>query len=107
MELRDDNLVIKAGPGTRQQSLDYGIARFRERERTKRILIIAVTALAIASGIQIVFAPEGREIVAWIISPVLLVLSLGAIGASRFVLKTPAAEISADESSDKPDSDAA
>ncbi len=101
MDLRDDNLVIKAGPGTRQQALDYGIARFREREKTKRILIIAVTVLVIAFGIQMVFAPEGRETVAYIITPILLVLSLGAIGASRFVLKTPAAEISVDESTDK------
>jgi len=106
MELRDDNLVIKAGPGTRQQALDYGIARFREREKTRRVLVLAVTALAIVSGIEMVFAPSGREVIAFIITPLLLVLSLGAIGVSRFVLKTPAAEISAGESSDQTDPNA-
>ena len=97
MKLQDDGLVIEAGPGSRQQSLDYGIARFREREKTRRILIIVVAALVIAAGMEMVFAPEGRQIPAYIISPILLVLALGAIGVSRFVLKTPGAELKTED----------
>jgi hypothetical protein len=97
MKLQDEGLVIETGPGSRQQALDYAIARFREREKTKRLLMAVVAALMIAAGFQTIFAPEGREISAYIISPVMLVLALGAIGVSRFVLKSPGAEIQADD----------
>lgn len=88
MKIQDDGLIIEAGPGSRQQALDYGIARFREREKTKRVMCILVAALVVVSGALILFAPAGREILSYFLSPIILVLALGAIGATRFTLRT-------------------
>ena len=88
MRIEDDGLVIEAGPGSRQQALDYGIARFQEREKTKRHLSALVALLVVAAGALVIFAPTGRETLAYVLSPVILVLALGSIGATRFTLKT-------------------
>ena len=97
MKLQDDGLVIEAGPGSRQQALDYGIARFREREKTKRLLIVIVSALITAAGFEMVFGPEGRQLPTSIVAPAFLLLALGAIGATKFALKLPAVEIKVDD----------
>jgi hypothetical protein len=101
MRIRDENVDLTVGPGARKEALDYANARFREKETTKRILIAAVTLFAIACGLGIIFAPEGREYVAWGVAPALYVLSLGAIGVSRFALKTPMATINAVDTSEE------
>ena len=50
-----------------------------------------------------IFAPDGRELLANCFGVVLVVLSLGTIGASKFVLRMNGIEISVDESTDKND----
>ena len=60
MRIEDDGLVIEAGPGSRQQALDYGIARFQEREKTKRHLSALVAFLVVAADALVIFAPTGR-----------------------------------------------
>jgi len=85
MRICDENVDLTVGPGARKEALDYATTRFREKETTKRILIIAITILSVTCGLGIIFAPEGREEVACIVAPVLYILSLGVIGVSRFV----------------------
>lgn len=93
MEIREGDFVVTAGPGFRQQAADYAQARLRERDKTQRTLIFAVTALAVFLGSVTVFAPEGRVGFAYITGAVVLVLALGAIRARRFLLKVPSVEI--------------
>lgn len=89
MELRHENIVVKVGPGCRQQALDFVKACNAETEITRRILILAVTILIIAWGTWMIFAPEERAIASQVAGPILLVLALGAFGARRFLVKTP------------------
>src|SRR5438445_12368240 len=75
-----------------------GLARFArdrmfEREKTKRPLIGAVCVLTIFAALSMLFAPQGREQVGYIIGAVLLVIALGAIGASKFILKLPGVQL--------------
>jgi hypothetical protein len=72
---------------------EYVKVRVAEHEKTKRLLIVVVAVLVVVSSFILVFAPAGKELPAAIIGTVLLVLALGAIGASRFILKTPFASI--------------
>jgi len=88
VKIQDDGLVIEAGPGSRQQALEYGIARLREREKTKRAMSVLVALLVVAAGALVLFAPTGRETLSYVLSPVILVIAIGAIGATRFTLKT-------------------
>lgn len=93
MRIQDDGLVIEAAPGIREQALNYGLERLREREKTRRTLIIVVAALSIVLGSEMIFAPADKGAAAYVVGFVLLVLSLGAIGASSFFLKTPVGEV--------------
>ncbi len=66
-----------------------------EKEKTKRFLIFAAAALFIVAALMVVFAPEGRENAAYALGAVLLIIALGAIGATRFALKVPGIEVNA------------
>ncbi|RJG13550.1 hypothetical protein D3879_10010 [Pseudomonas cavernicola] len=69
------------------------LTRIREKEKTKRLLIVVTfVLLAIAAFIPL-FTPEGREANSYITSAVLAIMALGAIGATKFSIKTPAVEI--------------
>jgi hypothetical protein len=61
----------------------------REREKTKRLLIGAIVVLFLAASSFVLFAPPGREEIAIVLGAALLVLALGAIGASGFLLRLP------------------
>jgi len=51
----------------------------------------------IAISMELVFAPEAREMTAYIMALVMLVLVFGVIvGARRFAIKTPGVEIKVD-----------
>lgn len=54
---------------------------------------ITVFVLFIFAAFAFLFAPEGRETVAYIVGSVLLVLGLGAIGVNQFILKVPGIEL--------------
>jgi len=93
MEIRIGDLVIGAGPGSRQQALNLAGIYLAERERTKRLLVGAACLFLIIAALLVVFAPEQREILAKICGAVLVVIALGAIGVSKFKLKLPGIEI--------------
>lgn len=69
--------------------------RLVEREKTKRLLIAAVVVLFIVGVVVMLFAPPGKEQLAYVIGSVLILLSVGAIGASRVILRVPGIELSA------------
>jgi hypothetical protein len=94
-ETDGDRVTIDTGAGARQPAISAVEACFREVQITRRFLIIAATAFAIAAAITVVFVPQGREPLAWFIGLTLLVLALGAGGYSRFWIRTPHTEIKA------------
>jgi hypothetical protein len=65
----------------------------REREKTKRMLIGAACLFFAIAALIVVFAPSGREKLAYILGAALLVMALGAIGAAQFRLKVPGVEV--------------
>jgi hypothetical protein len=67
--------------------------RIAQREKTKRLLIVMVSILFSLGTIVAVFAPQGKEVVGGALGGALIVLALGAIGASRFLLKLPGAYV--------------
>lgn len=66
-----------------------------EREKTRRLLIVSTVALTVIALLLVVFVPEERANVGYIVSGVLLILALGSIGVTVFGLKIPGAEINA------------
>ena len=98
MEVRDDDFRGRASGAKAVEKLG-GIyqERFREREKTKRLLIAVVTFLFLAADAGILFAPPGKAVASWILGIVLIVLALGAIGVSKFLLKIPTATLMTDD----------
>ena len=66
-----------------------------EREKTRRLLIAAACALFIVASLVMVFSPSGRESASYILGAVLIVMALGAIGASHFKFSVPGIEVEA------------
>lgn len=66
---------------------DFATERLRQKEKTKRLLITGEFLLVAFAASIMLFAPKEKEKVAYIIGAILLVLALGAIGASKFVFK--------------------
>lgn len=92
MEYEDDDVHLKS----RVVNFDVIQERIREKEKTKRLLIIVVFLLFVFSAFVFLFAPEGKEMRANIIGVALLVLAMGAIGAHKFMLKLPGVEVKAE-----------
>lgn len=92
MEYEDEDVHLKS------RIVNFALVgeRIREKEKTKRLLIIVVFLLFIFSGLSFLFAPEGRELTANIIGAALLVLALGAIGVLKFALRLPGVEVKAE-----------
>jgi len=65
-----------------------------EREKTRRLLLLATVVLTVLSAVLAVFAPEGKETITYVIAGVLFILALGSIGASIFSFKLPGIEVS-------------
>jgi hypothetical protein len=59
-----------------------------ENEKTKRLTLILSAFLAISGGCILIFAPEGREVLANWIGGAFLILSAGAAGYKRLWAKT-------------------
>jgi hypothetical protein len=90
IELDDKRLTVDTGPGENDAALDLVADCMRERERTRRFLLLAVVAaFPIVAAVLVVFAPSERQGLAQWIGVALLALALGAAGYSRFSLKTP------------------
>jgi drug/metabolite transporter (DMT)-like permease len=77
-----------------------GLARGREavsaltslllqREKTKRLLIGAACVFFIVAALVVVFAPPEKQGLAYALGAALVVVALGAIGASQFKFKLP------------------
>jgi len=66
---------------------EIAMERLRQKEKTKRTLIIGEFSLVAFAVSIMVFAPNEKERIGYIVGAILLVLALGAIGASRFVFK--------------------
>lgn len=94
MEVKDDEFSGRASGDVAEKALSLVVReRIVQREQTKRLLIAVVAGLFVVAVVAILFAPQGKEIVGWILGSVLIVLALGAIGASRFLLKVPGAQL--------------
>ena len=90
MEITEKEFKGRASGKTAVEELgDYAKARMAELEKTKRLLIVVVAILMVCSSAIFVFAPENKNTVATIMGSVLLVMALGAVGVSKFLLKTP------------------
>ncbi len=63
------------------------------REKTKRLLIGAACTLFCVSALVVVFAPPEKEGLAYVLGAALLVVALGAIGASQFKFKIPGVSV--------------
>jgi hypothetical protein len=59
----------------------------REREKTKRLLIGAACLFFVVAALVVVFAPTGKENLAYILGAALVIMALGAIGAAHFRFK--------------------
>lgn len=100
MQIQEKEFLGRAmGRMAVEQLAEYARTRLIELEKTKRLLILVVAVLVVTSSVIFVFSPGDRQGVAAMVGSVLLVLALGSIGASRFILKTPFASI---ETGDEP-----
>lgn len=88
MEIKDKDLNIRS---IGKKSVDYTkeimLLRIAEQEKTRRLLIIVTAILVIVAAVIMVFGPEERQGTNIIIGIILLVLGMGSIGASQFVIK--------------------
>lgn len=65
-----------------------------QREKTRRLLLLSSVVLVLLGSAVILFAPAEKQFASHIIAGVLLVFSLGAVGASSFKIKLPGIEVS-------------
>jgi hypothetical protein len=88
MELRDDDFEARASGNNAVNNLT-GLAseRIREKEKTKRLLIIVDFLLVALALLILIFTPPEKETLGYIIGAALLILALGAIGARNFVFE--------------------
>ena len=88
MKVEEDDFRAKAsGSNAVNKLADFTTERMREKEKTKRLLIVIVFVLMLFGILIILFAPPEREAMAYVFGAILLVLSLGVIGAQKFVFK--------------------
>lgn len=59
-----------------------------EREKTKRITLVLAAFLVISASTIVLYAPEGRETLAYYLGGVLAIISAGAIGYDQFGAKS-------------------
>ena len=67
----------------------------RQAEITKRWAMIVGSVCILLSAIVLVFAPEGREIISYLIGIVLLIVAAGAFGYSRIKIRKDDLEVGA------------
>ena len=93
MKIHIGDSVIETGPGSRQQALHLAGVYLAECERTKRLLLSAACFFFIVAALLVVFAPEGKEVLANCCGVALVVVALGAFGVRQFKLKLPKIEL--------------
>jgi hypothetical protein len=94
MQVEDNNF---RGSASGEMAVTSLLELSKEKEKTKRYLLLAACFMFLVGCSFIVFAPEGKEIVSYVVSGALTIVSLGAIGVSSFKLKTPITEITANK----------
>ena len=72
---------------------DIMLTRIKEKEKTKRLLIVVTFILLVFAAFIPLFTPEGKEINSYVTSAALIIMALGAIGATRFSIKAPGVEV--------------
>lgn len=65
-----------------------------EREKTRRLLLLSSVVFVLMGAAVILFAPTEKQFASQVIAGVLLVFSVGAVGASSFKIKLPGIEVS-------------
>lgn len=69
---------------------------YKEHQKTKRLFVGISLILVLVAVVSVIYAPDGREDVGYVIGAVLIIFALGAIGATKFNFKIPGVEMSAD-----------
>lgn len=64
-----------------------------EREKTKRLLIAASCVFLIVAALVVIFAPAEKQQLSYILGAALLLMAMGAIGATRFKITVPGVSI--------------
>jgi len=94
MQIHDESMT---GSATGEKAIEQLGRLAKEKEETRRILIMAACLfLCFGSGLIIVAPPE-KEIASYIIGGAMWLLALGAVGASSFKVKAPGIEISKED----------
>jgi hypothetical protein len=81
--------------------LEAKVAIQNELEKTKRLLIIVAAFCLMVGGALVVFAPEGKEGVSYVVAALLGILPLGAIGVQEFRIKAIGVRVEGGESAVK------
>ena len=90
MKLQDKDFNLDAiGKCAVDDMKEIVLLRITEQEKTRRLLIVLTAILVVFAACLMVFAPENRQGTSVIIGIVLIVLAMGSIGASQFVIKGP------------------
>ena len=107
MDVKDKGLTVRAvGAAAVKDTTRIMLLRIAEQEKTRRLLIVLTAILVVFGSCLMVFAPQGREDTSIVIGLVLLVLAMGSIGVSQFIVKAPGWEVSTEGAAAKPSADA-
>ncbi len=101
MRIRDEGFEISAGPGVRKEALDYAKARMQSREASKRIGLAVVALLGVVAGPCILFAPEGRECVAYGVAAAIYAVPLVLMGLVKLKVTLQPTKIQIDAQGDQ------
>ncbi|BFM10979.1 hypothetical protein R50072_11320 [Simiduia litorea] len=94
MDIEDSNF---RGSASGELAVSSLLELAKEKEKTKRFLLLAACFMFLVGCAFVIFAPDGKETVSYLVSGALTIISLGAIGVSSFKLKTPVVEVAASE----------
>jgi len=65
----------------------------KEKEHTKRWSLVVALTLGMFSGLILVFAPAGREVVSYTVASITGIICLGCLGYSSIKIKTKFLEL--------------
>jgi hypothetical protein len=103
----DDGVQGLASGDVAERALaEIAVQSIVQREKSKRFLMGAVCALVIAGIVAVLYAPPGKDVLGYWFGATVIVLALGAIGASRFLLKIPGVSINTQQRTVKLDDEA-
>lgn len=90
MDVRDGDFQGGASGNLAVETLGQVLA---EKEKTKRLLIGAACLFFIIAALVIVFAPIEKQNLAYLLGAALMIIALGAIGATRSKIELPGVTI--------------